>query len=170
MFPLCLSQCPGWLNPSKNVLLLFLRMLINTWPLQWKNEIGQPGKKIYVYPSGNTEWSKAKQKPGCAGQFTLRLALLASLVVSHNKQPSHWVWRGRLPFAGLLNGLHTTMTHETVQDFAVSWHEWAVVKPVQITSARIYLIILLRKHTGPLHDPKYRFNTERPKSSLISRY
>lgn len=31
--------------------------------------------------------SKAKQNPGCAGQFTLRLALLVSLVVSHNKQP-----------------------------------------------------------------------------------
>lgn len=52
MFALCLSQCPGWLNPSKNLLLVFLRKLINTWPLQWKNEIGQLGKKkkyVYIY-------------------------------------------------------------------------------------------------------------------------
>lgn len=168
MLPLYLSWCPAWLNLHKNVLLVFWKMRINTWPLQWKNEIGQPGKKNY--PSGNTEWSKEKQKPGSAGQFTLWLALLASLLVSHNKQPSHWLWRGRLPFASVRNELHINVTHETVQDFAVSWHEWAVVKPVQITSACIYLTILLRKHTGPLHDPKYRFNTKRPNSSLISRY
>lgn len=174
MFALCLSQCPGWLNPSKNLLLVFLRKLINTWPLQWKNEIGQLGKKkkicIHIYPSGNTDWSKAKEKPGCARQFTLRLALLVSLLVSHNKHPSHWLWRRRLPFAGVLNGLHATVTCETVQDFAVSWHEWAVVKPVQITGACIYLIILLRKHTGPQHDPKRRFNGKRPNAGLISRY
>lgn len=57
MFPLCLSQCPGWLNPCKNVLLVFLKFLINTWPLLYRDEIAQPGQK--KYPSGNTEWSKA---------------------------------------------------------------------------------------------------------------
>lgn len=45
MFPLCLSQCPRWLNPCKNVLLVFLRFLINTWPLLYRDEIGQPGRK-----------------------------------------------------------------------------------------------------------------------------
>lgn len=45
MFPLCLSQCPGWLNPCKNVLLVFLIFLINTWPLLYRDDIGQPGRK-----------------------------------------------------------------------------------------------------------------------------
>lgn len=45
MFPLCVSQCPGWLNPCKNVLLVFLRFLINMWPLLYRGEIGQPGQK-----------------------------------------------------------------------------------------------------------------------------
>lgn len=45
MFPFCLAQCPGWLNPCKNMLLFFLRFLINTWPLLlWKDEIGQAGR------------------------------------------------------------------------------------------------------------------------------
>lgn len=162
MFPLCLSQCPGWLNPSKNVLLVFLRMLINTLPKkeEKKNSTGDIPVCGYTHTGIFTLY----------GQFTLRLALLVSLVVGHNKQPSHWLRRGGLPFAGVLNGLHITMAYETVQDFAACWHEWAVVKPVQTTSARIYLIILLRKYTGPSHDPKYRFNTKRPNSGLISRY
>lgn len=114
-------HCCEWLNPSRNLLQVILMSLVNTLLFYQqtvdlllfcgkKSESGRKNKPVQIR-------REAKQTDGCICRpvHTAAHCFLVSLVVSHNKQSSHWLWRAGLALAGVLNRLHSAVTYETVK-------------------------------------------------------